>query len=228
MKNMKWVALFLLISTACISPPLYNTAVTYEGMSIGAGVAYQTASRGGKWVDDDSEDQRSAYGEFTGVRPEFLISYGISPTFGVEGRFGMLISSAVRWDGADTGSVCDDSLRLPLPMAGIGLKLSTPGNKIVNFGLRMDLDFPNIVVFAPMMGISTRKGYEFATLGFETSLLVLPQALFINFHPVKGMHIYGALDFLDFNQNIRNVYTEGDLRFRSFSVGIAYNHNFGK
>lgn len=228
MSKVKWLTILFLTLTACISPPLYNTAVTHEGMSVGVGIAYQTASRGGKWVDEDSDDQRSVYGEFTGFRPDFLISYGISPTFGVEGRFGMLISGDVMWDGADDDAEFDDSLRFPLPMVGVGLKLSTPGGKIVNFGLRMDIDFPNIAVFTPMMGFSTRRGHEFATLGFETSLLVIPQTAFINLHPFKGMHIYGAMDFLDFNNNIRNVYTEGDLRFKSFSAGIAYSYNFGK
>ena len=228
MKYVKWMIASLAVSTlACISSPMMTSAVTPQGLSVGGSVVYQTASRGVRWQDDDGN-----YGAFEadlkGVRPDFLISYGISPTFGVEGHFGVLVSGVARWDGGDEDDAYDDSLVIPIPMAGLGFKLSTPGTKMFNAALRMDVDLPNIACFTPMMGLSTKSGHEFITAGVQTSLLLLPQTAFINIHPFKGAHIYGGVDFLKFTQEVYGYELLGNLAFQSFSVGIAYSYNFGK
>jgi len=226
------LALAILIAgTACISPPIYNTATASEGLSVGAGVAYVSAERGFEWSDvsvagDSTQGRVECY--LDGVRPDVTISYGVSPTFSVEGRFGALITTRTLWDGEDEDADYNDSLRIPLPLVGVGFKFSTPGEKMVNFALRMDVDIPNIGVLTPMMGLSTKTGHEYLTFGVQTSMLLLPQTAFINIHPFKGAHIYGGIDFMGFNTEIQNYRLDGDPFFKSFTAGIGYAYNFGK
>jgi hypothetical protein len=211
-----WVGL-----TACVSPPLYNTVATYEGLTFGAGVAYQSAYRSGYW-----EDGWSARGTFDGPRPDIIVGYGVSEAFSIEGRFGGIISSRLNWedyDREDSGEV-----HVPIPMVGVGLKISSPAENVVNTAIRMDLDFPNIAVLSPMVGVSTKTGYEFLTVGVQTAYLLLPRTLFVNIHPFKGVHIYGGADFLPLRIESGDLTLDGDSYFESFCIGIAYTHHFGK
>ncbi|MBD3285973.1 hypothetical protein GF359_05730 [candidate division WOR-3 bacterium] len=232
MKRLGWFALVILLAiTACISPPVYNTATSPQGLSVGAGVAYMSAERGFEWSDveaagDTTHGRVESY--LTGVRPDVIISYGVTPTFSVEGRFGALFTSRTLWDGEDEDSDYNDSLRMPVPLVGVGFKFSTPGEKMVNFALRMDVDIPNVGALTPMMGLSTKSGHEYLTLGVQTSMVLLPQTAFINIHPFKGAHIYGAIDFIGFNAEIQNYRLDGSPMFKSFTAGIGYAYNFGK
>lgn len=205
----------------CISPPLYNTVTSPEGLTFGAGVAYQSAYRSGYW-----EDGWAGRGTFDGARPDIVIGYGVSETFSVEGRFGGIISPHLYWedyDREDSGHV-----HVPIPMIGVGLKVSSPAENLVNTAIRMDLDFPNIAVLSPMVGVSTQTGHEFLTIGVQTAYLLLPRTLFVNIHPFKGAHIYGGMDFLPLRFESGDINLEGDSYFESFCVGIAYIHHFGK
>ncbi|MBN2379912.1 hypothetical protein JXM67_08950 [candidate division WOR-3 bacterium] len=221
----------ILATTACISPPMYNTATAPQGLSVGAGIAYQSAERGFEWENvevagDTTHGRVESY--LNGVRPDIIISYGVSPTFSVEGRFGVLFSSFTRWEGEDEDSDYDDSLRIPVPIVGVGFKFSTPGDKMVNFALRMDVDVPNIGILTPMMGLSTKTGHEYLTFGVQTTMLLLPQTVFLNIHPFKGAYIYGGIDFLGFNAEIQNYRLDGSPTFKSFVAGIGYAYNFGE
>jgi hypothetical protein len=92
----------------------------------------------------------------------------------------------------------------------------------------MDLDFPNIAVLSPMVGVSTQTGHEFLTVGVQTAYLLLPRTLFVNVHPFQGAHIYGGMDFLPLRLESGDLTLDGDSYFESFCIGIAYTHHFGK
>lgn len=222
MKKAKWLIGLTLVSfIACVSPPLYNTVSTHEGLTFGAGMAYQSAYRSGSW-----EDGWSGRGTFDGVRPDIVIGYGVSETFSIEGRFGTIISPRLYWEdyhGGDTGEV-----RFPLPMVGVGIKVSSPPEDKINTAIQMDLDFPNIATLTPMIGISTETGFEFLTVGVQTAYLFLPRTLFVNLHPFKGAHIYAGMDFLPLQFEIGDLTLDGDSYFESFCIGIAYTHHFVK
>ena len=222
MKILKLLVPLALIATACVSPPLYDSAIAHEGLSVGAGFAYQSAYRSGTEVN-----QGTAEGTFNGARPDFLIAYGVSNTFSIQGRFGMFVSPDLYWRGDDPDDE-SGAYHLPVPMSCVGLKLSTPAEKRFNTALRMDLDFPNIVSLTPMMGLSDERGHEFITMGLQTTYLFLPQTAFINVHPVKGLHVYAAADVLPCKLEVADLRFDGDDFFQSFCLGLAYTHHFGK
>lgn len=223
MKRLCLVFLFVFLAfTACVSPPMYNNVSTPEGLNLGVGVAYQSAYRSGSW-----EGAWAASGSFDGVRPDLIISYGVSETFSFEGRFGTVFSSDLHWEELDDTSNTGD-MRVPVPMVGLGLKVSSPPDHTVNTALRIDLDFPNIATFTPMLGFSTKNGHEYLTVGVQTAYLLLPRTFFVNIHPYTGFHVYGGIDFLPLQYDFGDLTIDGDSYFESFCVGIAYIYNFRK
>lgn len=200
MKRIKWLALLLVAgSTACFSP-IYDTAMTQEGFTVGGGIAYQKVI-GIQWAEDT-----------TGVafiRPDINVNYGFTNWFGVVGRAGCLIPI--------------DTVGYLIPCAGLGIKLSTPGPRILNLALRAEADFPIIYALTPMIGIATNKGHEFLTAGVQvnSSIKVGTLGFFVNMHPFKDAHILVGSDFSPFYL--------GDLGLTpGFFAGIGYTYNFGK
>jgi len=220
MKMVRYLCLVLLVAAACISPPVYDTAIAHAGLSIGAGVGYQSASRAATWVGEGAADW-----SFVGVRPDFLMDYGVSKTFSMHARFGAFITPDIHWEGDEPDDDRGD-ISIPLPMIGVGFKFSSPPtDKVFNAAMGLDIDFPNIASLTPMIGFSTKTRHEFLTLGFQTTNLLLPQTVFMTIHPFKGAHIYGSADFFPFQQQIQDLIFDGDPVFGSFSVGLAYTHN---
>lgn len=201
MKCFKWLALLLVAgSTACFSP-IYDTAMTHEGFTVGGGVAYQKVIEIQWWGGSTT---RIAF-----IRPEINVNYGFTNWFSVVGRAGCLILI--------------DTVGYLIPCAGLGIKLSTPGTHVFNLALRAEADYPNTFALTPMMGIATNKGHEFLTAGVQVTGCIALGTLgfFINMHPFKGAHILVGSDFSPFYL--------GDLGLApGFYAGIGYTYNFGK
>lgn len=191
MKCFKWLALLLVAgSTACFSP-IYDTAMTQEGVTVGGGIAYQ---------------------EVTGIafiRPDINVNYGFTNWFSVVGRAGCFMPI--------------ETVGYVFPCAGLGIKLSTPGPRILNLALRVEADFPNIFALTSMMGIATNKGHEFLTAGIQVNPLIESGTLgfFINMHPFKGTHILVGSDFNPY-------YLSEPYYSTGFYAGIGCTYNLGK
>jgi len=222
-KFVKYLLLLgLPLTIGCISAPIYNTVNTPRGLSIGAGIAYQTGERSGEWVN-----AWKAQGSFNGFRPEFIISNGVSETFSFEGRFGGIVSPTISWQETDDNDNDSARINFPIPMVGIGFKFATLEKRTVNSAIRIDLDFPNIASVTPMIGICTKTGYEVVTFGIQTTYLVIPRTLFVNLHPFAGAHIYAGVDFLPMEFEAGDLRFNGSPAFKGFCFGIAYAYNSG-
>lgn len=225
MKRFKWLALLIVAgSTACFSP-IYDTAMTQEGFTVGGGVAYQSGievSKNESW--DDSTTARFAY-----IRPDINVNYGFNNWFSVVGRAGYLILIGTGW----VVTVAPHR-----PCAGLGIKLSTPGPRILNLALRAEADYPYTFALTPMMGIATNKGHEFLTAGVQVTPSIMAGTLgfFINIHPFKDAHILVGSAFNPDPEYLYDLYhlifiPWGYPYLRGgpwFNVGIGYTYNFGK
>lgn len=169
----------------CVSP-IYDTARIYPGFTLGGGVAFQNA----RYHTGSSGLINFDY-DIVGIRPDVELAWAPTNWFSVVGRAGMLIDL----DDSDTTSSAITSL----PFAGLGVKFSTPFERF-NLGLRTELAFPQTLLsplvglsLVPMAGLSTRKGFEYLTFGFQTIFLLVPTSVFLNVHPFRGAHIFLGL-----------------------------------
>ena len=157
----------LLYFTGCFSP-VYDTARTTPGLTVGGGLAYHNinyTSGDIDWV-------------VSGIRPDVCLSFAPVNWFSVVGHAGLLIGR--------------DSLESKTyPFAGAGVKFSTPW-EVVNLALRAELEFPSIGALTPMIGFSIPKRWEILTFGIKTSYCLIPSTIFINIHPLKGTHLFAG------------------------------------
>lgn len=158
--------------TGCFSP-VYDTARTYTGLTVGGWVAYHDMN------------YTSGTPDFTakGVRPDFCVGFAPVNWFSVVGHAGFLISA-------------DTSDGQAYPFAGAGVKFSTPWD-VFNMGIRIEAEFPRIGSITPMIGFSIPKRWEIVTLGISTSYLIIPASAFINIHPFKGAHLFAGVSLPD-------------------------------
>ncbi len=190
MNKMKRIALIALagciwgVSGGCVSP-IYDTARTYPGFTLGGGLAFQNAQyhSGGSGIISFDYD-------VVGIRPDVALAYSPSNWFSVVGRAGMLID-------LDRDSTSTDVFSLPF--AGLGVKFSTPFERF-NVGLRTELVLPQMLLhpllglsLVPMAGLSTKSGFEYLTLGIQTMIGIAPASVFLNVHPFRGAHIFLGL-----------------------------------
>lgn len=217
MNNIKRIALIALVGCiwgvtgGCVSP-IYDTARTYPGFTLGGGLAFQNARyhTGGSGLINFDYD-------IVGIRPDVALAWAPTNWFGVIGRAGMLIDLDRDSTSSDVSS---------LPFAGIGVKFSTPFERF-NLGLRTELTFPQTLLtplvglsLVPMAGLSTRKGFEYLTFGFQTMFLLAPASVFLNVHPFRGAHIFLGLGLpWDSDDSTQAAST-------SVCIGAGYTYTF--
>jgi hypothetical protein len=181
MKIIKWVALILVVvcvtgvTGGCIGlAPVYDTAITHPGFTVGGGVGYQRyeveSSSGIVYIHDGME----------GVRPDLALGYAFTNWFALTGRAGVIIGKDI-----PQGEPAQE------PLLGLGVKFSTPW-KIFNLALRAEADYPRLFSLTPMIGFSTRKGHEIVTVGIQTAFGVAPTGGFVSLHPLRGSHLFAA------------------------------------
>jgi len=190
-------------------PPLYTTALTNTGFTVGAGIAYQTIGHSTLQLEiGENETIDSYWGGYWyhRIRPGVNLTYGFTQWLAAVSRGGMLIDPT----SGDTR-----------PAGGIGMKFSTPWHKYFSASVSAEADYPNWFVATVMMGGVTAKGHELITLGYQFGLsdyyndsFASPGYFFLNLHPVKGMHIVAALAPDPFWSDLGGVYT---------SIGYTYN-----
>ncbi|MEA3310743.1 MAG: hypothetical protein U9Q76_00820 [candidate division WOR-3 bacterium] len=174
MRFVRWIKIIMCVTgvvcvtgvTGCVSP-MYDTARTYPGLTVGGGLAYQIVDHEGGDIDV----------KLSGIRPDISLTYAPTNWFSFVGRAGVLIQP--------------DQLDEPFPFAGLGFKVSTPWERF-NLGIRAEVDLPRYASFAPMAGFSNSKGHEYLTLGFQTVLGYMPATFFVNMHPLPGTHIFAG------------------------------------
>lgn len=181
--------------TGCVSP-IYDTARTQKGLTIGGGLAYH----------DAYHDEGNYAVEFSGIRPDISVGYGFTNWFSVVGRGGLL------FDFEDPNQ--------SLPFLGAGLKFSTPWDRL-NLSSRVEFDLPKGLLnpllglsFTPMAGLSNKNGHEYLTFGLQTIFGIVPVTAFVNLHPFQGTHVFlGAAGP-----------SEGTIP--EVCLGLGYTHTF--
>lgn len=155
--------------------PIYDTAITHEGLIVGGGVGYH------RYEVQSSSGIVHIHDGLEGVRPDLAVSYAFTNWFALTGRAGVILGKDI-----PQGEPAQE------PSFGLGVKFSTPW-KIFNIALRAEADYPRLGSLTPMIGLATRKGHEIVTLGIQTAFGVAPTGGFVNLHPLRGMHMFAAL-----------------------------------
>ncbi|MBN2379005.1 hypothetical protein JXM67_04300 [candidate division WOR-3 bacterium] len=178
MKVFRWIVL-VVISTVIANctglAPIYDTAITHEGLTVGGGVGYH------RYEVESSSGAIHIHDGMEGVRPDLAASYAFTNWFSMTGRVGVIIGKDI-----PQGEPVQE------PSFGLGVKFSTPW-KIFNISMRVEPDYPRLVSLTPMIGFSTRKGHEIVTLGLQTAFGIAPTGAFINLHPLSGTHLFAAV-----------------------------------
>lgn len=177
MKSVRLIPGFLLaaVLASCTGlAPIYDTAITHKGFSVGGGIGYH------QYEVEGSQGIFHVHDGMEGIRPDIALSYAFSDWFSVVSRAGVIIGTDI-----PQGNPAQE------PSFGLGLKFSTPW-QIFNLGLRAEADWPRLASLTPMMGFSTRKGHEIITLGIQTAFGIAPTGAFINLHPLRGSHLFAA------------------------------------
>lgn len=182
MKLTKWIKTILVIvcvtgvtGSGCVGlVPVYDTAITHEGFTIGGGIGVHQYER------ESSTGLFHIHDGMRGVRPDLVASWNMNNWFAVTGRAGVIIGEDI-----PQGEPAQQ------PFFGTGLKFSTPW-RIFNLALRAEADYPRLFSLTPMMGISTSKGHEIVTVGIQTMFAIAPTGAFVNIHPLRGLHMFAA------------------------------------
>lgn len=175
----RWIALvFIMLCvtiTGCIGlAPVYDTAITHPGFTVGAGIGVQ------EYEQESSSGVIHIHDGLRGIRPDLVASWNLSNWLAMTGRAGVIIGEDI-----PQGEPAQE------PSFGLGLKFSTPW-KIFNLALRAEADYPRLFSLTPMMGFSTRKGHEIVTVGIQTAFGIAPTGGFISLHPLRGSHLFAA------------------------------------
>jgi hypothetical protein len=200
--------LSVMLITGCMSP-IYDTARTYPGWTVGGGAAFQQVQ-----VESNVAGITEFNYNVTGIRPDISVAYSPTNTFSIVGRAGMLLNLASR-----------DSLLLGMRFGGLGFKFSTPFERF-NLGLRAEFPFPQFTVdsiigvsFIPMAGLSDKTGFEYLTAGIQ-AIWLMPMSVFLNVHPFRGAHVFVGMGLPWFS----HWYTSPGIP--DFCLGIGYTHTF--
>lgn len=150
--------------------PIYDTARTTPGLTIGGGVAYQ------HYPEVSARDVP----RFNGARGSLSLNYASTNWFSLLARTSLLLNLDRARD------------ELIYPFGALGVKFSTVNEKF-NMALRIEAEYPRLITLTPMFGFGSRN-QEYLTIGFQTTSY-LPWSAHTIIHPFPNWHLFVGVGF---------------------------------